>query len=47
MQERPVRVETETDLADRFHAALADKRVLGNDMNVAQEIRNRDDLRAL
>jgi hypothetical protein len=36
MQERPVRVETETDLADRFHPALADKRVLGNDVGVAK-----------
>ena len=36
MQERPVRVETETDLADRFHPALADIRVLGNDVDVAK-----------
>src|SRR5262245_45447429 len=36
MQERPVRFETETNLADRFHPALADIRVLGNDMSVAE-----------
>ena len=36
MQERPVRFETEADLADRFHAALGDERVLGNDVDVAK-----------
>ena len=36
MQERPVRIKTEADLADRLHAALADIRVLGNDVGVAK-----------
>jgi hypothetical protein len=36
MQEWPVRFETEADLADRFHAALRDKRVLSNDVGVAK-----------
>src|SRR5215475_4110883 len=36
MQKRPVRVETEADLADRFHAALADIRVLGYYVDVAK-----------
>ena len=36
MQERPVRIETEADLADRFHPALADIRVLGKDVDVAK-----------
>jgi len=36
MQERPVRIETEADLADRLHAALADEGVLSNHVYVAE-----------
>jgi hypothetical protein len=35
MQERPVLVETETDLADRFHPALADIRVLDDHVAIS------------
>ena len=36
IKERPIRIETEADLAYRFHAAFSDERVLGNDVDVAK-----------